>query len=719
MNVLLVATPGYWRGGEVQMGGTALQLQRMNLAKPVVLCRKGSKLEDFCRQHEIEYCLFKSSGLFDIQLAFSIKKTVKKSAIDIIHANDARAITATAIACTFLGVKIPTILSRRIMTPVHNNWFSKYKYNHKLVSGIICDSKADLYGLSPTIKNKKLLSVIYPFVETGKFNHKRNGLFRKELGIADDEVLVGNVSALTVCKDIDTNINVAEYLLKHTNIKFRFVVVGEGKDRERLAKIIERKNLGNKFILTGFRSDIPEILPELDIFLFTSQSEGFGLAIVEAQLSQIPVVATEIGGIPEVINNRETGLLAPSKDYLKLSEAVMELIENKELKEKLIKQGRESALRFSPQHIVPQIAEVYNECYLKSQKIKKKILIDLSILKHPYCGLGQIALNYGEYFKKYYTSSEEYELYFLLPRKMFGAFGNDIKYIATNLCRKLFPTLIPEVDVWHAIHQLTPFKPFSDKTKYLLTIHDFNFVYEKSSGRVQHYLKKIQHKIYRADKITSISHFVKQEGERYMDLKGKSIEVIYNGVERLDIKDVKRPNFAKNNKPFFFSIGQIREKKNFHVLLPLMKLFPDKELYIAGEKGTQYSYILEHTIRKENLTNVHLLGVVNNEERAWLYKHCEAFLFPSLLEGFGLPVIEAMLFGKPVFSSKETSLMEIGGQYAFFWDNFEPEEMKRVIDENLGNFYQSLVLAERNKDYAFSFSYEKHIERYLDIYLTI
>ena len=352
--------------------------------------------------------------------------------------------------------------------------------------------------------------------------------------------------------------------------------------------------------------------------------------------------------------------------------------------------------------------------------MKKRILIDLSILKHKYCGLGQIALNYGEYFKKHYTASGEYELYFLLPRNMVGTFGNDIKYVAANFFRKRFPFLMPKVDVWHAIHQLVSYRPYSKKTKYLLTIHDFNFVYEKKSPeKIRRYLDKIHSKVNRADKITSISQFAKQESERYMDLKGKDIEVVYNGVERLDTHEAKRPDFIKKDNPFFFTIGQIRNKKNFHVLLPLMKLFPNKELYIAGEKNSAYGDLIELKIKEENLTNVHLVGSVTNEERAWLYKHCEAFLFPSLLEGFGLPVIEAMQFGKPVFSSKETSLKEIGDQYAFFWDNFEPEEMKKVIDEQLDNFYKSPALAEKNRAYAFSFSYQRHIESYLNIYLKM
>jgi glycosyltransferase involved in cell wall biosynthesis len=350
---------------------------------------------------------------------------------------------------------------------------------------------------------------------------------------------------------------------------------------------------------------------------------------------------------------------------------------------------------------------------------KKKILIDLSVLKHRYCGLGQIAFNYGEYYKKHYTSSEDYELYFLLPRKMVGAFGNNVNYVPVNFFRRLFPFLIPKVDVWHSIHQLASIMPFYKKTKHILTIHDFNYVYEKSPEKARRYLKKAQVRVNRADKIACISFFAQQETERYMKLNGKKVEVIYNGVEWLEHNAIKRPAYVDEDKPFFFTIGQVRQKKNFHVLLPMMKLFPDKKLYIAGENKTVYSQELERIIKEENLTNVHLIGVVTDEERVWLYKHCESFLFPSLLEGFGLPVIEAMQFGKPVFSSKETSLKEIGGSCVFFWDTFDPDDMKKVIDEQLDNFYKSPDLAEKSRIYALSFSYQKHIERYLDIYLTV
>jgi len=347
---------------------------------------------------------------------------------------------------------------------------------------------------------------------------------------------------------------------------------------------------------------------------------------------------------------------------------------------------------------------------------RKKILVDLSILKNINCGLGQVALNYGKYFMQHYSATEGYDLFILLPKKMIGDFGTEVKYISSSWWRKHFPILIPKFDVWHSIHQLSRFRPIYRDTKFILTIHDFNFLYEKGELKSGLYLKKIQRKIDRAYRIICISNFSKSETERLTNLKGKKVEVIYNGVEQFESDCSKQPDFIKKEKPFFFSIGEIKKKKNFHVLLPLMKMFPEKELYIAGRLGSPYADQILSVIKSENISNVNLVGEITNEERVWLYKNCEAFLFPSLFEGFGLPVIEAMNFGKPVFTTEETSLKEIGGGLTYIWTNFETIYMKSVMDENLTTFYSTPIKAKQNIEYAKSFSYDKHMTGYIKIY---
>lgn len=349
---------------------------------------------------------------------------------------------------------------------------------------------------------------------------------------------------------------------------------------------------------------------------------------------------------------------------------------------------------------------------------KKKLLIDLSILKNTNCGLGQVALNYGKYFKEQYTPNPEYDVYLLVPESFEGVFGNNVQYLTINWWRKHFLSLIPKFDAWHAIHQLSHFRPVNKSTKYVLTIHDTNFMYEKRERKQKKLLAKLQKKVNRADQIICISNFAKKDTERFLQIN-KPLKVVLNGVEQLDKGEASKPNFIENEKEFFFTIGEVKPKKNFHVLLPLMKLFPEKELYIAGRTGGDYTEKILSIIEKENIKNVHLVGMISNEERIWFYKNCEAFLFPSLFEGFGLPIIEAMAFGKPVFSSQETSLKEIGGDCAVFWDNFDAMHMKSIMDANLKLFKEKPELSINNINHARSFSYSKHMMEYETIYSNL
>ena len=342
-----------------------------------------------------------------------------------------------------------------------------------------------------------------------------------------------------------------------------------------------------------------------------------------------------------------------------------------------------------------------------------RILIDLSILRNIHCGLGQVALNYGYYFRDVYQPKEGEEITLMVPKKFMGAFGNKVKYVRSWKIFRVFPQWIAaKFDVWHAIHQLSRWDP--NAVHYVLTIHDFNCVYEKQDqARVRKYLTKIQRKVDWADRIVAISQFAKTETEKYMRLDGKKVEVIYNGIERIDLTPEKEP--ADIRKPYLFSIGEIKEKKNFHVLVEMMKKMPEYQLYIAGNNNTPYAQAIEKMLREKGVTNMHLIGKVSAEEKVWLYRHCEAFVFPSLFEGFGLPVVEAMLFRKPVICSHETSLVEIGNKHVSFFEKGYPAEasaelIRRAISQTTPEQLDEAF------DYATSFSWRAHMDAYLELY---
>lgn len=150
-----------------------------------------------------------------------------------------------------------------------------------------------------------------------------------------------------------------------------------------------------------------------------------------------------------------------------------------------------------------------------------------------------------------------------------------------------------------------------------------------------------------------------------------------------------------------------------------MKEFPEYDLYICGDTSCNhgvYAEELRSLIDSKNLTNVFLPGTITQDEKVWLYRNCEALLFPSQGEGFGIPPIEAMQFGKAVFAAARTSLPEICGGYGFLWEKLTTEEMVDSIKKHLPGFYDDRERVEKIKQYAFSFSYENHINAYLDIY---
>lgn len=354
-----------------------------------------------------------------------------------------------------------------------------------------------------------------------------------------------------------------------------------------------------------------------------------------------------------------------------------------------------------------QIFNVYKK------KAPRRVLIDLSVLKNFNCGLGQVAYNYGKYLKDHPVSDINITL--LLPKQYIGTFGNRVDYVRSRKIYRSMPWLIPQIGVWHSIHQLSSFQP-PHSVLTLLTIHDLNFMYEKEERKAKKYLKKILDEIKYADKLTVISEYTKKDIHRIIrdDL---DLEVIYNGVEQLNVEEEIHPSFAiDETKPFLFTIGEIKPKKNFHVLLDAMKLMPEYNLYLAGKDDTPYANEIKQRIADENITNVFVTGIITQQEKIWFYHNCYAFVFPSLFEGFGLPIIEALMFGKPVISSQETSLKEIGGDSVYFLDNFSAEHIRQMVKEKTDYFYQHPELANRNKEYARTFSYEKHMERYINIY---
>lgn len=344
-----------------------------------------------------------------------------------------------------------------------------------------------------------------------------------------------------------------------------------------------------------------------------------------------------------------------------------------------------------------------------------KLFIDLSILRHPYCGLGQVAKEYGEYIASHPgIFPDNCSVTLLLPKEWVGRFGDKVSYLVQKDIWRHLPCLMPRFDVWHSIHQLSAFRPGHKKTRRILTIHDVNFIYEKQGAKRQRYQRRLQHEIDSSDEICFISNFAMQDAMKHVDLKGRKPHVIREAVRNCTEGPQQKPSMVPDDKPFLLSIGVLKEKKNIHTLLPMMDHLGDMNLVIAGGGDGEYAEGLRKNAAGHK--NIIMTGFVTDAERNWLFANCVGLCFPSLFEGFGRPIIEAMQWGKPVFCSTSTSIPETAGDQAYYFHDFEAESMARVVSDGLKAFTHER--SDAAKEYAETFSYERHMNEYLKLYIT-
>ncbi len=347
--------------------------------------------------------------------------------------------------------------------------------------------------------------------------------------------------------------------------------------------------------------------------------------------------------------------------------------------------------------------------------MKKTILIDLSHIGS-FCGFGNICDNFGPRIAR--ADLGDVRLVLMVPERFVGIYGDGVEYITRENRENDLKKLNLHIDLWHATDQLFEFRKLSKGTKQLLTVHDLNFLHEKKGIHRLKHIYKTKWRIKNSDHITTISHYVKDDVLKHINPVGKSIDVIYNGIQDIDMTDMKRPAFIKDdNEKFFFTIGQIREKKNFHKLVPMMKYFPDYKLYICGDDHFKFAKDVMHPlVEKQGDGRVFLSGKITNAEKNWMYAHAQAFLFPSKLEGFGLPVLEAMRFGCRVFSSTMSSLPEVCGEHACYFQDMIPENMADTVKQELPRWDKNGQEALAAKEYSEQFTYDKYTQQYAELY---
>jgi L-malate glycosyltransferase len=334
ISVLHISTPRTWRGGEQQVLYLMDALCKKNIDQRIV-CTLGSEMEKRAVEKGLNVFALPRRGSWDPLFAHRISRIAKGTGSSVIHAHDAHAHTLAVMAASLFACKVPVVVSRRVDFPPGKSLMSRYKYNHPSVKKILCVSDAIRFMTAAGISDPAKAVTVHSGIDLSRFEGKKDQqILHREFGLSSKSRIVANVAAIAPHKDYFTFVDTCEMLHKRYP-DLSFFIIGDGPLRNRIEQYVQEKNLTQVVYFTGFRTDIPGILPEIDVMLITSETEGLGTAILDAFACGVPVVATRAGGIPEIVHHEQTGLLAPVKSPSVLADEVTRLLKDDLLRSKL------------------------------------------------------------------------------------------------------------------------------------------------------------------------------------------------------------------------------------------------------------------------------------------------------------------------------------------------------------------------------------------------
>jgi glycosyltransferase involved in cell wall biosynthesis len=341
--------------------------------------------------------------------------------------------------------------------------------------------------------------------------------------------------------------------------------------------------------------------------------------------------------------------------------------------------------------------------------------LEMEKLSNLHTGLGMFCRNLGASLLE--LNPKDIHFQFYLPPNRLELFGKNCQILPQKTWHRWsFPRKY-RTDVWHCLHQDSPYFP-ADGIPLLLTVHDLNFMQKYSGWRLESRKRRLGKMLEKSAAIVCISKATGRHLEEVFGLSTEDYRVVYNG-NSLRHFPAERTVSQPDMKPFLLCLGVLSPRKNAHVLCGMMAHLPGMNLIIAGpQHGDYQKKILAEAHRMGVADRVILPGEVSEEEKYRLLMQMEGLVFPSLAEGFGLPVVEAMSLGKPVFLSGFGSMPEIGGAEAFYWENFDGMHMAEVVLSGL----RKAALPEASaglKKQAALFSWQKAALDYCEIYRSL
>ena len=240
-------------------------------------------------------------------------------------------------------------------------WIEKFSAKFKDI--IINNAKSDTEQAKKMgIKPKKEILTIYNGIDTNNLKFLDREEARKEIlgGSVSGWQLIGVIANLYPAKGLEYLIEAAS-IIRNRFVSIKFIVIGEGMERLKLKELIKKYNLEGSFFLVGAVSDAYKYLKAFDIFVLPSVKEGFPWVILEAMAAGVPIVATKVGAIPEIIEDKKTALLVEPRSAQELSRAILELVEDYSFRIRIAENAKKVVEeKFSLEKMVGEIEKLFD-----------------------------------------------------------------------------------------------------------------------------------------------------------------------------------------------------------------------------------------------------------------------------------------------------------------------------------------------------------------------
>jgi glycosyltransferase involved in cell wall biosynthesis len=354
---LHIDTARTWRGGQNQVLLTVIGLREIGHRATLVAHPDG---ELRARAAEgLDLIPLAPRTEVDLSAAWRLSRVVKRLKPDVVHAHDPHAVAMASLALSF-GAPSPApalIASRRVDFHLKGNSFSRWK--HRQVDCFIAASEAIRRMLVGDGVPADRAVTVHEGIDVDHVLAAPAVNVHEAFWLPHGAPVVGNVAALVPHKGHRHLIEAAHLVVREVP-DARFIILGEGELRDQLERQVRESQLDKHVLLPGFRADVLGCLKGFDLFAMSSVTEGLGTSLLDAMACSKAVVATQAGGMPEVVDEGRTGFLVAPRDHHAMARAIVRLLTEEPLRRQMGEAGSARVReRFTVERMVVETAAVY------------------------------------------------------------------------------------------------------------------------------------------------------------------------------------------------------------------------------------------------------------------------------------------------------------------------------------------------------------------------